>query len=223
MKKLFFTILLCAVCFGAFAQESAILDSWEDKIESKEDKIISTFSYLDFTYNHNLAAPTGYNASGWGFELSFFHLGFKPWEYGRFTLGLFDMAFDFGYLLPDNSFIQVSNKIETVPNLDKSNKSTYTNIAYTFPVGLIQNFGKSKWAAAFLVCPGMGWQTFRNETVIDNIRTTESFRVNRDRIYFRLDLKAMIWYDNFGFVVRYAFPRSFQGAGVISAGLSFKL
>ena len=223
MKKLITAIAACLVYLGSFAQESSILDSWEDKLESKEGDVLSTFSFLNFSYNHNLAAPAGYNASGWGFEFSFFHIGFNPWTNGRFTLGLFDMGFNFGYLLPENFFIQNSDKIEAVPCLDKTNRSRYTDFSYSFPVGIIQKFGKSKWAASVLACPGIGWSTYRNESFSDNVRRTEEFRIHRANTYFRLDVKAMIWYDNFGFVVRYTFPRGFQGAGVVSGGISLKI
>ena len=102
-------------------------------------------------------------------------------------------------------------------------KNNYTNIAYTFPVGYIQKFGDSKWSAALIASPGFGWDTYKNEWVSDNIRHTENLRINRSGGYFHLDVKAMIWYDSVGFVARYAFPKGFQGPGIVCAGISFRI
>ena len=132
------------------------------------------------------------------------------------------MYFDFGFLKPGYSFAVINNAIEVMPSVVES-KNNYTNLAYTFPVGYIQKFGDSKWSAAFLVSPGFGWDTYKNEWVSDNIRHTENLRINRSGGYFHLDVKAMIWYDYVGFVARYAFPKGFQGPGIVSAGISFRI
>ena len=227
MKKLFASILISAVCFGAFAQESNILESWSDKVESSDNDIISYFSFLNFTYNNFLGASTigGVNMHGWGFEMSALHIGFNPWNNGRFTLGLFDMCFDFGYLLPGWDFIInpdgaiVTNSIGVLEN----SKSQINVFAYTFPIGYIHHFGFSKWSAGIFAAPGLGWESYRNEYVQNNIKHTEKLNINRNATYFRLNVEGMIWYDNVGLVVRYAFPKNFQGVGVISAGISLRV
>ena len=222
MKKVFAFLAAIGLCFGAFAQESKILDDWEDQIESREDDFLSSFSYTNFTYNNFLGAGEGVNHNGWGLNFSALHIGFNPWKNGRFTLGLLEMSFDFGFLKPGYSFAVINNAIEVRPSVVES-KNNYTNIAYTFPLGYIQKFGDSKWSAAILASPGFGWDTYKNDWVSDNIRHTENLRINRGGGYFHLDVKAMIWYDYVGFVARYAFPKGFQGPGIVSAGISLRI
>ena len=224
MKRLFAFVLAGLLCFGAAAQESNILQDWEEKIEGTDDGVVTPFSYINVLYCNNLAAPEGYSRHGWGLEFSTLHLGFNPWKNGRFSVGLLDVALDFGYLVGNYQFIStLDGKIVTSSIAPAGNKSQFTNVAFLFPVSYIQNFGDSKWSAALQVSPGVGISSFTNENVVNNIRTKEKLNYSRGGGYFRLNLCAMIWYDNFGFVVRYGFPRGFQGAGVISAGLSFRL
>ena len=224
MKKVFIVLAALGVCFGAYAQ-SSILEDWEHEIELREDNVFSPFAFMNFTYNHNLAAPEGYNKSGWGFEISFLHIGFNPWKNGRFSLGIFDFAMDYSYLRPGNNFVVnaekniVSNSL-LVPENDKSRVSS---LSFMFPLGYIQKFGYSNWSAAVFVSPGIGSDLYRNEYVEDNIRHFYNLRINRQGAYFRMDLKAMIWYDSVGLVVRYRFPKGFQGAGVLSAGISLRI
>lgn len=222
MKKVFAILAAIGLCFGAFAQESKILEDWEDQIESREDDFLSSFSYTNFTYNHNLAAPAGYNASGWGLNFSTLHIGFNPWKNGRFTLGLMEMSFDFGFLKPGFNFVANNDAIEAAAT-PLEIKSNYANIAYTFPLGYIQKFGDSKWSAAILASPGFGWDTYKNDWVSNNIRHTDKLRINRGGGYFHLDVKAMVWYDYVGFVARYCFPKGFQGPGIVSAGISLRI
>ena len=225
MKKFFAILAAGLICFGAFAQESSILEDWEEQMESQMDDIISQFSFLNFTYNHNLAAPDGYNPSGWGFEFSTLHFGFSPWKNGRFSLGLLDLALDFSYLRPQYQFVVIDGQIEArggglVPEGNQS-KATFGGVL--FPLGYIQRFGQSGWSAAVFASPGVGFASYNNTYVQSNIRHKDDLRINRQGSYFRLDLKTMIWYDNFGIVARYSFPRGFQGAGVVSAGISFRI
>ena len=91
MKKVFAFLAAIGLCFGAFAQESKILDDWSDEIESREDDFLSSFSYTNFTYNNFLGAGEGVNHNGWGLNFSALHIGFNPWKNGRFTLGLLEM------------------------------------------------------------------------------------------------------------------------------------
>ena len=224
MKKLFTLILAGAVCLGAYAQESRILEDWEEKIEEQENEFLSSFSYLNFTYNHNLNAPEGYNASGWGIEWSMLHLGFNPWKNGRFTLGLFDMAFDFNYLQKGYSFARgmENNIVSQNVVVPAGTASRATRFAYKFPLGYIQRFGTSKGSAAILVSPGIGWDKYYNDITNNGIKEYQRYLV-KGGAYFRLDLQAMVWFKNMGITARYSFPKDFKGPGVVSAGLSFRL
>lgn len=229
MRKLLAVLAAGLICFGALAQESSILDDWEAKIEGAEDDFFSTFSFLDFTYNNFLGASAkeGVNQHGWGFEISALHIGFNPWHNGRFTLGLFDMAFDFGFLTKGYTYAAdlVDKQIIITPvgaGVD-SNKSSIRNFAYMFPVGYIQKFGYSKWSAAIMASPGFGWSRYRNEWVDSNIKQSTDMGIDKGDKYFRLDVKAMIWYENVGIVARYTFPRDFKGLGVVSAGISLRI
>ena len=227
MKKVFAILAAGLLCFGAFAQESSILEDWEDKIEGSQDEFVSSFAFLNFTYNNFLAASTmdGVDMHGWGLEISALHIGFNPWKNGRFTLGLFDMAFDNGYLLPNWTYvIDAVNKDITVAKIaPEGNKSRVLNFAFMFPIGYIQKFGDSRWSAGIFASPGFGFNSYNNEWVESNVRRSEDLNIDRGGGYFRLDLKAMIWYQNFGIVGRYTFPKNFQGPGVVAVGLSMRL
>ena len=120
MKKVFAFLAAIGLCFGAFAQESKILDDWSDEIESREDDFLSSFSYTNFTYNNFLGAGEGVNHNGWGLNFSALHIGFNPWKNGRFTLGLLEMSFDFGFLKPGYSFAVINNAIEVRPSVVES-------------------------------------------------------------------------------------------------------
>lgn len=225
MKKLLAFIMLWAACATAFAQHSSILEDWEEEMESHRQDFLYPFAFTNFTYNNNRGAQEGVYGSGWGFEISALYLGVNPWTGGRFTLGLFDMTFDFEYLKPGYNFVPGTDSNFTVSGLavPDGSVSTKSRFAYMFPLGYVHSFGRSGWSAAVLASPGFGWDKYHNKYVANNISHNERLLVQRGGSYFRLDVKAMVWYDHVGFVARYTFPKGFQGPGFVSAGISFRI
>ena len=225
MKR--FLTLFAAGIFGlcAYAQESRILDDWNRQINVPRGHFFYPFAYINFTYNYFPGAAEGVAPSGWGIELSGAHFGIRPWSSGIFTLGLFDTAFDFGYLKMGYNYGPLNKDVavNSIPPVPDGSKSTVTNFAYMFPIGYIHNFADSKWSAAILVSPGVGWNRYRNRYTLDNVHHEEILRIDRGGSYFRMDVKAIIWYNNAGVVARYTFPRDFKGPGVVSAGVSFRI
>lgn len=224
MKKVFATLAALGLCFVAFAQNSSILDDWDHAMEERDcDDVFSSFSYTNVTYNNIIGTTEGEVRSGWGIELSALHLGFKPWKNGRFTLGLFDMAFDFSYLAKGYYYAAGNNAMLVNKNAPDGTRSSMTRFAYMFPLGYIHSFGDSTCSVAFLVSPGVGWDRYRNLYNQNYIHHEEDLSMNRGA-YFRMDLKAMVWFRNVGFVARYTFPKNFQaGPSIVSAGISLRI
>ena len=224
MKRILTLFAAGIIGLCAYAQESRILDDWNRQMEARLDNFFSPFAYTNFTYNNFLGAAEGVNRSGWGIELSGLHFGIRPWSGGRFTLGLFDMAFDFGYLKMGYNYVPLNKDVAVNSTLvPDGSRSTITNFAYMFPIGYIQKIGDTNWSAAILVSPGFGWDRYRNKYTLDNVRHEDDLRIDRGGSYFRMDVKAMIWYDIVGIVARYSFPKDFKGPGVVSAGISFRI
>lgn len=228
MKKLFSVILLAAVCLSAAAQESKLLNDWQDKIEINDNSVVSSFSHFTFFYNHNLNAQNveGLTASGLGFEISTLYLGFRPWNGGRLALGLVDFCLDKSYLDKGylNAYSKIKNAVLPTPipaNFGFSNiNGTVTSFAFLFPLAFVQEFGKGQ--IALMAAPGVGWNSYFNEYLEDDVvkhRTRLTF--DKGGAYFRLNLSAFFWYSHIGVGVRYSFQPNMQaGPGVVSVGLS---
>jgi len=221
MRRIISVILAAALCLSAAAQESHLLQEWEEQTSLSDESFLSCFGHLSFFYNHNLGAPEGMMQPGFGFEASILHVGFSPWKNARFSLGLVDFCIDNLYLQNGWGFDQ-NNAITSTPGKDNMS-ARRANLAMMFPLGYIQAFKGSKWSVGLFAAPGVGWSRYVNQYVQDNIKHKEESWMARGGAYFRLNLEAAVWYNHTGMMVRYIFPPQFQGAGILSAGLSFRI
>ena len=237
MKKLFTVMLLAAVCLGAAAQESKLLDNWEDKIDLNDSEVLAPVTYMSFFYNFDFGAlnQEGLSQHGWGLEVATLFLGFKTWRGAYLSLGLLDFCMDMSYLNKGylNSFNQNANNPAIIPFNVKdpalaAETATWTDIngsctklAFLFPLTFSQEFGDAK--IALMAAPGIGFNTYKNEFLEDTVRHKSTLQFDKKNAYFRLNLSAYFWYSHFGLGVRYSFPPKFQGPGVLSVGISIGL
>ena len=231
MKKLFAIILLCAACFGAYAQDSSILEEWGDKKLELEDKdFITPLTYASFFYNYNFSAPEGLIPHGLGFEVATLFMGFTPWNGARLSLGLVDFALDFGYtqkgyIFSENAegnYIGPANLADFDPKdaaMLNEPDCKWLRFGYMFPLAYTQQLGQSKWKAALVVSPGIGWNVYKNKYLRNGVTYDDTRRIKKD-VYFRLEGSAYLWYNGIGFGVRYCFPQNFRGGGFLGAGIS---
>ena len=218
---------MVTACFGAFAQESNILEEWSDKIEKKDVDGISSFGMANFFYNFDLANVEGQSKHGWGFELSTCFLGFEPWKGGQLALGLLDFSLDFSYAHPGYIYSENLEGTEIRPafitdEILKDANCRWNHFAFSFPLAYIQDLGKSKWQVALMASPGIGWNSYNNKYERHGVIYNDNRNIKRNA-YFHLNVAAYVWYDHVGIGVRYVFPQRFQGPGYISAGISLSM
>lgn len=225
MKKVFAFLAAFCVCFGAFAQESRILDDWSDNIELGDNEFVTPFSYISFFYNHNLGALEGQSRHGLGFEVATAFLGFDIWKGARLSLGLLDFCADFSETIQGYAYASTDGNTITPINTSllpvelKNAESKCSSFAFLFPVTYTQKLGSSHWDLALLAAPGVGFDSFNNKYTLDNIEHNNKLNLKKNA-YFRLNLSAYVRYHGLGFGVRYSFPKDFQGPGIISAGIT---
>lgn len=223
MRKVIVALFIGLSCLAAQAQESDILDNWSAKMNDLDDEVLSSFTFLNFTYNHNLAIKEGMTPSGFGAEFSFLHLGFSPWSGARFSLGLADFTWDIGFLKQDYEFNLNDTAFPAIKSIRNNNHSSWTQVGVQFPLGYTQRIGFSKWSAAVFVAPGLGWVRYENKYQEGDYAHRSVCWKNKAYAYFHMDVKAMIWYSNVGVVVRYSFPKAFAGPGIVAAGISLRI
>lgn len=220
MKKIFASVLLALACTTVFGQ--AVKDSaWNDdftKIEFADSKWDMGLS-VGATYNYSFNAPAGLSNNGWGLDLSLFEMHWKGWQNGYLTLGILDMMFDWQYLLKGNKFTGIGGGI--TPALDGTGHRADFQLG--FPIGINQQFGKD-FGISLQAVPGIGLHTYVNEYNDGfDVHHKEHMFPNKDRVGFRLNLKATLWYGDFGVLVRYnPLASKDLGTTILSVGITFR-
>lgn len=222
MKKLFALLLMTAACLSAAAQESKLLEDWSHKMDLRDDSFVSPFGFMSVYYNHDMGAYNvqGLGQHGVGLEISTLYIGFHTWQGGRLNLGLLDFCADWHNAQKNYGFSQnlAGDAISPIPSPGVN--GTCTSFAFLFPLALTQDLGK--WSLAVMAGPGVGFDHFENKYIINGIRYKDQLYFDKGA-YFRLNLSAHIWYKHVGLGIRYSFPKGFNGAGMISAGISFAI
>lgn len=219
MKKIIATLLMATACLCAMGQNNQ--DSpWEDDNSfsfgnSKWEGGVSAA----FMYNFSLGAPKGMSPSGFGMELAPMEMRWKGWNRGYVTVGILDMYFDWQLLQKGNRFsVTTPGEIASFP----SGRGNRFNFGLGFPIGISHQFG-SDFGLSVAVTPGVGWYRYVNEYDDDNFHHQESFYPKEKRVHFQLDVKAIIWYSEFGVVVRYnPLPAKDVNTTILSVGLAFR-
>ena len=199
MKKIFAVLLLAAACTGAMAQDAKDSIWNEDKEINVKigDSKWEISPVLGATYNYSFNAPYGLSNSGWGLDLSLLEMQWNGWKNGSLTLGILDVNFDWQYLQKGNKFDGLGG---INPALD--GKGCRADFTFGFPVGINQQFGKN-FGISLIAVPGVGFFTYRNEYIAAGVHHKDLLYPTNDRVSFRLNLKAIIWYDDFGVMLRY--------------------
>ena len=199
MKKIIATLLLAAACTCAFGQsvKDSIWDDDDHKISLGDSKwdLGATFGV---TYNYSFNAPSGLSNSGLGLDLSLFEMQWNGWKGGSLTLGILDFIFDWQFLLKGNAFTGTDGGI--VPAAD--GKGYRSDVTFGFPVGINQQFGKD-FGISLIAVPGVGLYRYNNDYILAGVHHEDSLYPTKGRVGFRLNLKAIIWYNDFGVLVRY--------------------
>lgn len=199
MKKILVSLMMAAVCFTAMGQDlnNDLLN--DDLSFEFGDSKWEGGAEVAFLYNASFNAPAGMSLSGFGMEIMPFEMRWKGWKGGALTLGILDMFFDWQFLQKGNSFSDVTlGQIVAVPDSDGSR----FNFGLGFPVGINQQFSKD-FGISLAAIPGVGWYTYNNTYDNDDFHKEASFYPKNGRVHFQLDLKAVIWYGDFGVMVRY--------------------
>lgn len=212
MRKIFATLLLAAACVSAMAQTNPA----NELLEDSKWKVGAQFGFM---YNFNATNVDGLNTSGFGLEIAPIVMRYEAWTGGSFTLGLLDMFFDFQYLIKGNRFVDGTLILPV-----KDAKGRISDISFSIPVGINQQFNED-WGISLTAAAGIGIVNFSSEYTDASYKHTDSFFNKENRVGFRLDLKANIWYQDLGLVVRYrpiAAKNNPYGANIISGGIAFR-
>lgn len=214
MKKLIITSLIALVGVSAFAGDND--SNWD------------FCGRVGVTYNYVNNIPDGMSHSGMGVEFAIIEIGFPVSSSTTLSLGLLDLQWDTRYLKNDRLFLGASadyvglvNPVEV-----EGSKAHLSDFTFTFPLGISQKFG-GNWGASLYVAPGVGSVSYENRYTSLNVKHNDSFRPTKERFGFRLDVRAIIWYEDLGLTLRYQ-PIGFTAVGMdksmqtFSVGLSFR-
>jgi opacity protein-like surface antigen len=218
MRKFLSILVLAAACTGAMAQN--VKDSiWEDtKLgDSKWEWGIT----IAPTYNYNFNTPAGLSNSGFGLDLSIMEMQWHGWKGGALTLGILDMIFDWQYLHKGFRFTPDEASLISSVN-DGRSKGSRADSFFGFPIGISQQFSKD-FGISLVAAPGVGIYSYRNDYVLGGIHHNDKLYPVQNRAGFRLNLKAIIWYSDFGVIVRYQpLASKDMNTTTLSIGIAFR-
>ena len=218
MRKLFTTLLLAAACTCAMAQtvKDSIWDDKDIKFGTSNWEVGVTFAA---TYNYNFGAPANMSNSGFGLDLSLLEMQWHGWKNGFLTVGILDIMFDWQYLLKGYAFDGLGNP----NNLIKEGKAHRSNVTFGFPLGFNQQFSKD-FGISLAVVPGFDFYSYRNDYIDPlDVHHKQTMYPTKNRVGFHLDLKAIIWYSDFGIMVRYQpIPSKDLGTTTLSVGIAIR-
>lgn len=220
MKKIIVSVMMAALCLGAMGQD--IKDSvWkgdEDLSLGLGDSKWEVGLQASFMYNYSLNAPAGMSPSGLGLELMPIEMRWNGWKGGYVSVGILDMFFDWQFLQKGCIFSSVvPGGIE-----NEMGSGSRFNFGIGFPVGISQQFGKD-FGISLAAVPCLGIHNYRNKYDTETIHKQESFYPKQGRHTFQLNLKAIIWYSDFGIIVRYnPFKASDINTTILSVGITLR-
>ena len=217
MKKLFALAILAAICLSAVAQPyppyKQNRSGWD---------IGGRFGIL---YNHVAGIPQQMSHSGLGLDFCFIEGQYHVTRNTMLSLGLLDLQVDFrfarkGYIFGSDPAGSITKALE-----DSRAKASFSDVAFTFPFGISQKLG-ARWAASLYVAPGLGLIRYSNDYIAGEVHHRDSFYPTYSRTGFRLDVKAVLWFEDLGLTFRYqpigfTLPESPGKSQTFSVGLVF--
>ena len=186
MKKLLISLLAAAICLGASA--------------GKKDVRWDFGAYAALSYNASFPLPGRMVTSGLGFDLSLINFKIYAAPGTALSVGILDFMADFHYLRRGSMFLSDGVAARAID--DARSKAHIGDFSFSFPLGITQKFN-GYWSASFFVAPGVGFISYNNDYIEGETRHRDTFYPTRGRTGFRLDVKAAVWYQDIGLVVRY--------------------
>lgn len=188
MKKVLFASIIALIGIGAAAQERE--SNW--KLDG----------HIAAMYNYAINVPDGMSHSGVGFDFKLIELCCKVSPATQLSLGLLDVQTDTRYLQKGNLFASTDILgVGTIVPQDGA-KSRFYDISFLFPIGITQEFGNG-WGGSLWVSPGFGRISYSNKYSTLGATHDDTFVPDKGRTGFRLDIKAAIWHQDVGLLLRY--------------------
>lgn len=211
MKKLFALAMTAIISLSALAQSSYNYYKFEDTAWNVAGRI-------GISYNLVNNVPEGMSRSGLGLDFCILEGQYMITKNSIVSLGILDIQLDFRYLQKGNIFESVPMGDIYRAAEDSRAKAHITDVAFSFPFGYTQRFS-SRWAASLFVAPGLGLIRYHNDYIADDVHYHDNFYPIRERTGFRLDLKAIVWFEDMGLMLRYQ-PIGFNKQSTFSVGLA---
>lgn len=206
MKKLFAVAVLAIISLSALAQTTATYYKFEDTAWNIAGRV-------GVTYNFVTGVPDNMSHSGLGLDFCLFEGQYWLSEKSMFSLGVLNLELDFRYLRKGYIFstgtITESGLANDGPwdvirrvSEDSRAKAHFTDLVFSFPFGFTQKLA-NRWDVSVYVAPGLGLVRYRNNYIYENIHYNNNYYPVHHRTGFRLDLKAVIWHEDMGLLLRY--------------------
>ena len=211
MKKLFALAVTAIISLSALAQTSYNYYKFEDTAWN-------VAGHIGISYNLVNNVPEGMSRSGLGLDFCILEGQYMITKNSIVSLGILDIQLDFRYLQKGNIFESVPMGDIYRAAEDSRAKAHITDVAFSFPFGFTQRFS-SRWAASLFVAPGLGLIRYHNDYIADDVHYHDNFYPIRERTGFRLDLKAIVWFEDMGLMLRYQ-PIGFNKQSTFSVGLA---
>lgn len=222
MKKLFVITLFSTLCLSAAAQREIVNSRWD------------MGGSAAISYNLVSNAPQNMSPHGLGLDFCLFQIEYRPAAHTALSLGLLDLMLDFRYLQKGYVFENLitglgssnSNVVIVRANEDARAKGNMTDFTFAFPLGITQRLAP-RWSVSAYVIPGIGLVSYNTNYIFGGIHHKDRFYPTSGRAGFRLDVKAVVWFEDLGLFFRYR-PIGFTPAGndkkmgTFSAGLTFR-
>jgi hypothetical protein len=194
--------------------------------------------YNAISFNSISNTPEHMSRAGLGLDLCLYQVEYQVARNTILSLGLVDLQFDFRYLKKGYTFAyQLPDGVAPASSLspdypayishseqDARAKAHMTDFAFMFPIGFTQRFS-TRWSGSLYVTPGVGLVSFRNDWIEDGIHHKDHFHPTSHRAGFRLDVKALVWFEDMGLYLRYqpVGPRiQEKQQNLFSLGLAFR-
>lgn len=230
MKKLFTVAILAVISLSALAQTSSTYYKFEDTAWN----IAGRFGV---SYNFVTGVPDHMTHNGLGLDICLFEGQYRISENSMVSLGVLNLEIDFRYLQKGYIFAQSTiekgdlvtdgpwDAIVKAPE-DARAKAHFTDIVFSFPFGFTQKLA-SRWSASVYVAPGLGLVRYHNNYIDGDVHYRSSYYPIHHRTGFRLDLKAVVWHEDLGLMVRYqpigyTHQVSDKKNQTVSVGLAFR-
>ena len=211
MKKLFALVAMAVISLSALAQTTYNYYKFEDTAWN-------VAGHVAISYNIVNNVPEGMSRSGLGLDFCIVEGQYMITKNSIVSLGLLDIQLDFRYLQKGKIFGSYPMGGIYKAQEDSRAKAHVRDLAFSFPFGFTQRFN-SRLAASIYVAPGLGLIRYHNNYIAEDVHYKDNFFPIHGRTGFRLDLRAIVWYEDLGLMVRYQ-PVGFNKQSTFSVGLA---